>query len=77
MLPRFSMAFSLRTSTPCEAMDRAPLARLTVNIAGSSSGLRPTANATENSSVSTGGRPRKMCVTKTTSTITSIAIVRR
>ena len=57
MLPRFSIAFRRRTSTPWRAIICAPRARLTLRIAGSSSGLSPTASATENSSVSIGGRP--------------------
>ena len=39
----------------------APRARLTLKIAGSSSGLSPTASATENNNVSIGGRPLKTC----------------
>jgi hypothetical protein len=69
------MAFSLRTITPWRAIICAPRARLTLRMAGSSSGLNPTANATEKSRVSTGGRPRSMCAAKTSSTSTSIAIV--
>ena len=61
MLPRFSIALRRRTSTPWRAIICAPRARLTLRIAGSSSGLRPTASATEKSSVSMGGRPRSMC----------------
>ena len=45
-----------RTMTPRLAMARAPRARFTPMIAGRSSGLRPTASATENSSVSIGDR---------------------
>ena len=57
MLPRFSIAVRCRTSTPWRAIICAPRARLTLKIAGSSSGLSPTASATENSNVSIGGRP--------------------
>ncbi len=76
-LPRFSIALNRRTSTPCRAIIWAPLARLTLRIAGSSSGLSPTASATEKSSVSTGGRPRNTCATKTRSTMISMALVNR
>ena len=55
MLPRFSIACSRLTSTPCAAIARAPRARLMLRIAGSN-GLRPTASAMENISVSTSGR---------------------
>jgi hypothetical protein len=71
------MAFSRRTSTPRAAIICAPRARFTVRIAGSSSGLRPTANATENRKVSAGGRPNSMFTTNTHSTMTSIALVSR
>ena len=77
MLPRFSIAFSRRTITPRVAMTCAPLARFTARMAGSNSGLRPTARATEKSSVSIGGRPCSMCAVKTRRTSKSIAIVSR
>ena len=45
-------------------MRRAPVDRLTVTIAGSSCGVSPTAIASANSSVSSGGRPRAGLMTK-------------
>ena len=72
MLPRFSIAVRRRTSTPWRAIIEAPRDRLTLRIAGSSSGLSPTASAIENSSVSIGGRPRTMWAAKTSSTMISI-----
>ena len=65
------MALSLRTSTPPAASICAPRARLTVRIAGSSSGLRPTARATEKSSVSTIGRPYSALIANTGTTMTN------
>ena len=41
MLPRFSIALRRRTITPRRAISAAPRARVTLRIAGSSSGLRP------------------------------------
>ena len=58
MLPRFSIASRRRTMTPCLAIARAPAASVTLMIAGSSSGERPTASATAKSSDSIHGRPR-------------------
>ena len=55
MLPRFSMASSRRTMTPRLLMARAPAESVTLMIAGSSSGERPTARATANSSDSIAG----------------------
>ena len=46
--------------TPCLAIVRAPAASVTLMIAGSSSGDRPTASATANSSDSIIGRPSKL-----------------
>jgi hypothetical protein len=77
MEPRFSMALRRRTSTPRRAIVLAPRARFTLRMAGNSSGLSPTARATEKRSVSTGGRPASVCATKTASTMTSMALVRR
>ena len=54
MLPRFSIAFSRRTSTPCFAIKRAPRATLIVSTAGSSSGLSPTASAIAKASLLLG-----------------------
>ena len=71
------MALRCRTRTPRRAIIWAPRARLTLRIAGNSSGLSPTASATAKSSVSTGGRPRNMCAAKTRSTMINIALVSR
>ena len=77
MLPRFSMAVRCRTSTPWRAIICAPRARLTLKMAGSSSGLSPTASATENNNVSIGGRPFSTWTMNTTKTMTSMALVSR
>ena len=77
MLPRFSIALRCRTSTPCAAMLCAPRARLMLRMAGSSSGLRPTASAIANSSVSTSGRPSSRLITSTAVIITVMAVVSR
>jgi len=77
MLPRSWIADRRFTSTPWRAIILAPCARLRLKMTGSSSGLNPTASASENSSVSIGGRPSRVLTASTTSTITSIAIVRR
>ena len=50
MLPRFSIASRRRTRTPRCAIVRAPRASVTLTIAGSNSGDRPTASAMANSS---------------------------
>ena len=71
------MALSRRTSTPCAAIALAPRARLMLRMAGSSSGLRPTASAIEKRSVSTSGRPSSRLTVNTSSTIAVIAIVSR
>ena len=55
MLPKFSMAASRRTITPRLAMPCAPLDRVTLMMAGSSSGAMPTARAMANSSESMAG----------------------
>ena len=47
MLPKFSMAASCLTMTFFSAMRTAPLERVTETIMGRSSGVRPTASATE------------------------------
>ncbi len=49
-------------------MRSAPRDNVTVVIIGSSSGVSPTASATENSSDSSTGRPNSMCAVSTTST---------
>ncbi len=72
MLPRFSIASSRRISTPCVAIARAPCDSVTLTIAGSSSGDRPTASATANSSDSSGARPCAVLIVMTSSTITTI-----
>ena len=77
MLPRFSIEFSRRTITPSFAMRLAPCDRVMLTMAGSSSGVRPTASARANSSEAMAGRSRKMLTASTTSTITSITRVSR
>lgn len=62
---------------PCPAIISAPRARLTERIAGRSSGLNPTASATEKSRVSMGGRPRNVLAANTTTTITNMTLVKR
>ncbi len=64
MLPRFSIASRRRTMTPV-AIARAPAESVTLMIAGSSSGDRPTASATANSSDSITGRPRSRFTVRT------------
>ena len=68
MLPRFWMAGSRLTSTPRAARTRAPRLRLTVTMAGSSSGVRPTARAIAKSSDSMSGRPRATLMARTATT---------
>ena len=70
------MASSRFTITCSAAIRRAPVERLTATMAGSSWGVRPTANASENRSDSTTGRfstrlTAKMKVTRTTMARTS------
>ena len=72
MLPRFSMASRRRTMTPSLAMARAPAARVTLMMAGSSSGDRPTASATANSADSTSGRPASALTISTKRTMTTM-----
>ena len=57
MLPKFSIAASRLTITLSSAMRRAPCARFTLMIAGSSCGVSPTASASANRNESrTGAR---------------------
>ncbi len=72
MLPRFSIASRWRTITPRRAIARAPRARVTLTMAGRSSGEMPTARATANSSDSIAGRPSTWLTTRTKTTITSM-----
>jgi len=72
MLPRFSIASIRRHSMPPSASVCAARARLTPRIAGNSSGLSPTASASANSNVSTGGRPSTTLIANTSTTITSM-----
>ena len=72
MLPRFSIASRWRTMTPRDAILRAPADSVTLTIAGSSSGDRPTASATANSIDSIQGRPSHWLTMSTNSTITTI-----
>ena len=58
--------------TPRCAIVRAPCASVTLTIAGSSSGDRPTASAIANSSDSITGRPSAWLTTSTNSTMTII-----
>ena len=58
--------------TPRRAIARAPRATVTLTMAGSNSGDRPTANATAKSSESIQGRPSHWLTTTTNSTITII-----
>ena len=71
------MAVRCRTSTPWRAIICAPRARLTLKMAGSSSGLSPTASAIENNNVSIGGRPFSTWTMNTRKTMTSMALVNR
>jgi hypothetical protein len=77
MLPRFSMESSRRTMTPRLLMARAPAERVTLMIAGRSSGESPTASATANSSDSITGRPRSRFTVSTKSTMTTITRMSR
>ena len=52
------MAASRLTITRASAMRRAPRERLTLMIAGSNWGVRPTASASENNSASRAGRAK-------------------
>ena len=64
------MADMRRTITPAAAMRRAPAAMVIEMIAGRSSGVRPTARATENSRLSSSGRCRARLPSSTSVTIT-------
>ena len=77
MLPRFSIASRRRTMTPRRPMARAPADRVTLMIAGNSSGDRPTASATANRSDSITGRPRSRFTVRTNRTMTTITRIRR
>ena len=74
MAPRSWIEARRLTITLRAAMRSAPRDRVTVVIIGRSSGVRPTASATENSSDSSTGRPNSTCVVRTTRTR---AMVRR
>ena len=73
MAPKSSMASRRLTMTFSAAIRRAPADRLTLTMAGSSCGVRPTASASENSSESTSGRCRTRLTTKMAVTTTTIA----
>ena len=75
--PRFSMALRCRTITPRFAIRRAPAERVTLMIAGRSSGERPTARATANSSESTAGRSSRRLTVTTNRTIAIITLISR
>ena len=77
MLPRFSIEFSRRTITPSLAMRLAPCDSVMLTMAGSSSGVRPTASARANSSEAMAGLAMKMLIASTTTTITSMMRVSR
>jgi hypothetical protein len=72
MLPRSSIASSRLTITPRLTIARAPRASVTLTIAGSSSGERPTASATANSSDSSAGRPSSWLTASTKNTMTTM-----
>jgi len=57
MFPKSSMATRRRTRTDLVAIRFAPVERLIVTMAGSSSGVMPTATASENRTASMNGRP--------------------
>ena len=63
--------------TPRLAMARAPAESVTLTMAGSSSGVRPTARATANSSDSISGRCSRRLVVNTKMTITVMIRVSR
>ena len=77
MLPRFSMASRRRTMTPRLFMARAPAERVTLMIAGNSSGERPTASAAANNSDSITGRSSNRFTVSTNSTMTTITRMSR
>jgi hypothetical protein len=73
--PKSSMASSRLTITLAAAIRRAPADRLTVTMAGSS-GVSPTASASENSTELITGRCRTRLIAKMTVTSTTIARTR-
>ncbi len=77
MLPKFSMELILRTITPCRAILWAPCESVMLTMAGSSSGVRPTARASEKRSESIAGFPSRKLKESTITTITSITWVSR
>ena len=77
MLPKFSKASRRRTITPSLAMARAPAESVTVTIAGSNSGVMPTASATAKSNDSTMGRPINWLTMSTKKTMTIITLINR
>ena len=72
ILPRFSIASRRRTMTPRRPMARAPADKVTLTIAGNSSGDRPTASATANKRDSITGRSRSRFTVRTNRTMTII-----
>jgi hypothetical protein len=68
MLPKFSMAASCLTMTFRRAIRTAPLASVTETIMGSSSGVRPTASATEKRKDSSRSRRSSALTRKAKST---------
>ena len=66
-----------RTMTPEDAIRRAPADKVTLMIAGSSSGDRPTARATANRRESIAGRCISRLIVNTASTITIMTRVSR
>ena len=68
--PKFWMALRRLTMTFLRDMAIAPLARLTVTIIGSISGVRPTATATANSSASSQSCLVRPLIRKTAGTMT-------
>ena len=77
MLPKFSMALKRRTITPRSAIRWAPRASVMLKMAGSSSGVRPTAKAMANSSDSMAGLWPKTLMAKTEITRITITLVSR
>ncbi len=67
------MASRRLTMTCSAAIRRAPVARLTLTMAGSSCGVSPTASASENSTESMSGRCSSRLITKIAVTSTTIA----
>ena len=75
MAPKFWMALSRLTITFARDMASAPLARLTVTIIGSISGVRPTATATANSSASSQSCLVRPLIRNTAGTITTMNLI--